>query len=115
MVRQVGAPVYGEDGLLKRGVFIRHLILPGHTRNSIACLERIKREFPGIPVSLMAQYTPCGDLSAFPELQRPITRREQEKVENALFALDLEGFTQERKSRGTAYIPHWDRRDNTPL
>ena len=41
--------------------------------------------------------------------------REQEKVENALFALDLEGFTQERKSRGTAYIPHWDRRDNTPL
>ena len=115
MVRQVGAPVYGEDGLLKRGVFIRHLILPGHTRNSIACLERIKREFPGIPVSLMAQYTPCGDLSAFPELQRPITRREQEKVEDALFALDLEGFTQERKSRGTAYIPHWDRRDNTPL
>lgn len=115
MVRQVGAPVYGEDGLLKRGVFIRHLILPGHTRNSIACLERIKREFPNIPVSLMAQYTPCGDLSAFPELQRPITRREQEKVENALFALDLEGFTQERKSRGTAYIPHWDRRDNTPL
>lgn len=115
MVRQVGPPVYGEDGLMKRGVLIRHLILPGHTRNSIACLGRIREEFPGIPVSLMAQYTPCGDLSPFPELQRAITRREQEKVENALFALDLEGFTQERKSRGTAYIPHWDRRDNTPL
>ena len=108
MVRQVGPPVYGEDGLLKRGVLIRHLILPGHTKNSIACLRRVKEEFPGIPVSLMAQYTPCGELSAFPELGRPITRREQEKVEDALFALGLEGFTQERSARGRRYIPDWD-------
>lgn len=108
MVRQVGPPVYGEDGLMKRGVLIRHLILPGHTRNSIACLGRIREEFPGIPVSLMAQYTPCGDLSPFPELQRAITRREQEKVEDALFALGLEGFTQERAARGKRFIPDWN-------
>ena len=48
----------------------------------------------------MAQYTPCGDLSPFPELQRAITRREQEKVEDALFDLELEGFTQSRAARG---------------
>lgn len=108
MVRQVGAPVYGEDGMMERGVLIRHLILPGHTKNSIACLERIQQEFPGIPVSLMAQYTPCGELDAFPELNRPITRREQDKVEDALFTLGLEGFTQSRKAKGEGYIPQWD-------
>ena len=108
MVRQVGAPVYGEDGMMERGVLIRHLILPGHTKNSIACLERIQQEFPGIPVSLMAQYTPCGELDAFPELNRPITRREQDKVEDALFTLGLEGFTQSRKAKGEGYIPKWD-------
>ncbi len=105
MVRQAGAPAYGEDGMMERGVIIRHLILPGHTKNSIAALERIKREFPGIPVSLMAQYTPCGDLSGFPELQRPITRREQQKVEDALFDLELDGFTQGRAAKGRQYIP----------
>ena len=108
MVRQVGPPVYGEDGLMKRGVLIRHLILPGHTRNSIACLGRIREEFPGIPVSLMAQYTPCGELDSFPELGRPFTRREQEKVENALFELGLEGYTQSRKAKGAQYVPDWD-------
>lgn len=108
MVRQVGAPVYGEDGMMKRGALIRHLVLPGHTRNSLACLQRIQQEFPGIPVSLMAQYTPCGSLEDFPELQRPLTAREQAKVEDALFDLGLEGFTQERRAKGTRYIPDWN-------
>ena len=108
MVRQVRAPVYGEDGMMKRGALIRHLVLPGHTRNSLACLQRIQQEFPGIPVSLMAQYTPCGSLEDFPELQRPLTAREQAKVEDALFDLGLEGFTQERRAKGTRYIPDWN-------
>ena len=108
MVRQVGAPVYDGEGLMTRGVLIRHLILPGHTKNSIACLERIRQLFPGIPVSLMAQYTPCGELDSFPELGRPITRREQEKVENALFGLGLEGYTQSRKAKGAQYVPDWE-------
>lgn len=111
MVRQAGPPQYGEDGLMKKGVLIRHLILPGHTRNSIAVLERIRREFPGIPVSLMAQYTPCGlaarpgGIPGFPELSRPITRRELEKVQDAMFSLELDGFVQSRAAKGTRYIP----------
>ena len=56
----------------------------------------------------MAQYTPCGELDSFPELGRPITRREQEKVENALFELGLEGYTQSRKAKGAQYVPDWD-------
>ncbi len=105
MVRQVGAPVYGEDGLMVRGVLIRHLILPGHTKNSMAALGRIREEFSGIPVSLMAQYTPCGNLDEFPELQRPITRRELDKVEDELFRLELDGFVQSRSAKGKQYIP----------
>ncbi|RKJ40520.1 radical SAM protein [Acutalibacter sp. 1XD8-33] len=111
MVRQAGPPVYGEDGLMKRGVLIRHLILPGHTKNSIAALERIAREFPGIPVSLMAQYTPWGlakapgGIPGYPELSRPITRRELQKVQEALFDLGLDGFVQSRKAMGEEFIP----------
>lgn len=111
MVRQVGPPVYDSRGLLVRGVLIRHLILPGHTKNSIAALECIARTFPGVPVSLMAQYTPWGlakqpgGVPGYPELSRPITRRELEKVQEALFSLGLDGFVQSRKARGAEYIP----------
>ena len=111
MVRQAGPPVYGEDGLMKRGVLIRHLILPGHTRNSIAVLRSIQQEFPGIPVSLMAQYIPAGGITMpegaarFPELTRTVTRRELEKVQDELFSLELDGFVQSRKSGSSRYIP----------
>ncbi len=108
MVRQTGAPVYGEDGMMKKGVLIRHLILPGHTRNSIAVLEKIAREFPGIPVSLMAQYTPPEEFPEgkdFPELTRTITARELNKVQDKLFQLGLEGFVQSRKAQGSEYLP----------
>ena len=60
MVRQTGENVYGDDGLLQRGVIVRHLILPAHTRNSLAVLDLLAAEFPGVPVSLMAQYVPMG-------------------------------------------------------
>lgn len=114
MVRQVGEPVYDENGMMTRGVLIRHLILPGHTKNSIAVLERIAAEFPGIPVSLMAQYTPWGKagepggIPGYPELGRGITRRELDKVQDALFGLGLDGFVQDRAAKGKGFIPDWD-------
>lgn len=111
MVRQVGPPVYDSNGMMQRGVLIRHLVLPGHTKNSIAVLESIAQNFPGIPVSLMAQYTPCGQAAAtggvpgYPELSRAITRRELEKVQGTLFDLGLEGFVQSRSAKGARFIP----------
>lgn len=112
MVRQAGPPEYDDEGMMTRGVLIRHLILPGHTRNSIEALEIISREFPGIPVSLMAQYTPWGQakegIPGYPELSRPITKRELLKVQDALFDLGLEGFVQSRKAKGAKYIPEFE-------
>ncbi len=108
MVRQAGPPVYGADGMMQRGVLVRHLILPGHTKNSISVLRLLAREFPGIPISLMAQYTPPEKFppeAGFPELRRPITRRELEKVENELFLLGLDGFVQSRNAAGAEYLP----------
>ncbi len=108
MARQAGVPEYGEDGLMKRGVLIRHLILPGHTGNSLAALDLIAREFPGIPVSLMAQYTPPDPFpegERFPELTRGITRRELQKVQDRLFDLNLDGFVQDRSASGVRYLP----------
>lgn len=114
MVRQAGPPAYGEDGMMKSGVLIRHMILPGHTRNSIAVLERIAQGFPGIPVSLMAQYTPPEPFpegEKFPELQRPITRRELYKVQDKMFELGLDGFVQSRSASGNRYVPDFHQFD----
>lgn len=114
MVRQAGAPVYEENGLMKRGVLIRHLILPGHTGNSIQVLEQIAEKFPGIPVSLMAQYTPpeqFPEREQFPELTRAVTRRELKKVEDRLFSLGLDGFVQSRSARGRQYLPDFHQFD----
>lgn len=112
MIAQAGPPEYGPDGMMVRGVLIRHLILPGHTKNSIAALQLIAKEFPRIPVSLMAQYTPWGQakegIPGHPELSRSITRRELLKVQEALFSLGLEGFVQSRKARGAQFIPDFE-------
>lgn len=108
MVRQAGAPVYGEDGMMQKGVLIRHLILPGHTKNSLEALELIAKRFPGIPVSLMAQYTPPEPFpegERFPELTRRVTQRELLKVQNRMFELELDGFVQSRSSSGSRYVP----------
>uniref|UniRef100_UPI0040280D0F radical SAM protein n=1 Tax=Eubacterium sp. TaxID=142586 RepID=UPI0040280D0F len=83
MRRQVEDKFDGD--IMKSGMIIRHLILPQNTNSSIAVLDFIKSNFPNTFVSLMAQYTPCGDLSEFPEINRKITKREYEKVVNYAF------------------------------
>ncbi len=109
MYRQTGPCRYDDDGMIRSGTVIRHLILPGHTRNSIAALRRLHDAFgTELPVSLMAQYTPCGDLRDYPELQRRITERELSKVEEVLFELGFDGFLQEREAADKAFIPAFE-------
>ena len=102
--------IIDDNGIMQKGLIIRHLILPGNTKNSINVLKWIKSEMPqGIMVSLMSQYTPCGNISQFNELQRRITRREYDKVLNTLFELGLEtGFVQDLSSAKEEYIPPFD-------
>lgn len=107
MRRQVEDKFDGD--IMKSGMIIRHLILPQNTNSSIAVLDFIKSNFPITFVSLMAQYTPCGDLSEFPEINRKITKREYEKVVNYAFDNSFDKlFIQELSSADKSFIPKFD-------
>jgi len=111
MFRQTGPYVLDEDGLLKSGVLIRHLILPGNLENTYRVIDWVSETFaPGdVLFSLMSQYTPCGDLSAFPELRRRLTREEYEAAAARLESSGIEdGFFQELSSAAEEYIPEFD-------
>lgn len=98
-----------DSDIMKSGMIIRHLILPQNTNSSIAVLDFIKSNFPNTFVSLMAQYTPCGDLSEFPEINRKITKREYEKVVNYAFDNSFDKlFIQELSSADKSFIPKFD-------
>lgn len=105
MVRQTGPARYTDDGMMKSGTLVRHLILPGNTRNSIAVLHWLHDYLPENPVSLMSQYVPCGRAEEFPEINRTITRREYEKVRDVLFELELDGYMQGRSAAKKDFIP----------
>ena len=104
MVRQVGAPQYDEDGIMRRGVLIRHLIIPGLTGESIALLDWVHDHLPGIPVSLMRQYVPLNGVD-IPGLTRTITPREYRRVRDHMRALELPGYEQEAASASEDFVP----------
>lgn len=106
MLRQTGPPVLDEAGMMQKGTIVRHLVLPSNTRSTSEVLSWLSQLPAGsVLVSLMAQYVPCGRASLFPEINRRITRREYEKVQNLLFSLNLAGFVQERSSAVKDFIP----------
>ena len=113
MRRQQPVDIFTEDGIMEKGMIIRHLILPLHTKNSIKCLDIIKENFEGTLVSLMSQYTPVAHFDDMPELNRPITKREKEKVESYMLSLGIDGFTQSGKAAKESFIPDFDIFDAT--
>lgn len=104
MFAQVGPPEW-EGERLKKGVLIRHLILPGQIENSLKVLDWIGETFrPGeVLVSLMRQYTPMPGLSG--DLARRITEEEYQAVLSWMYLNDLQGFVQEAEAAQQAYIP----------
>lgn len=109
MIFQAGTPVIDEDGMMKKGVIVRHLILPSHTKNSLGVLDIIKRSYDKqVLVSLMCQYVPVNKAHDFPKINRTVTRREYDKVKSELYALGLDGFTQDLSSASTDFIPDWN-------
>ncbi len=110
MKRQCPVNTYDEEGIIRKGLIVRHLILPQNTNQSVKILGWIKENLgTDTAISLMSQYTPYGKAETFPELQRKITKREYDKVITA--ALDLgftEIFTQESTSASESFIPDFD-------
>ncbi|MBQ2824208.1 MAG: radical SAM protein [Oscillospiraceae bacterium] len=110
MYRQVGAPQYGVDGLLKKGMIVRHLILPTHRHDSIKVFEELKRRFgtEKILVSLMRQYTPFYHSSEFKELNRKVCAFEYNSVLSKINEMGFNGFVQGKASAEQEYIPDFD-------
>ena len=104
MIRQTG-PVQWEGEKVKKGVIVRHLILPGCVENSLKVLDWLGDTFrPGeILVSLMRQYTPMGGLAA--PFDRRVTEEEYDAVLSWMYLNDLEGFIQEKDSAESCFIP----------
>lgn len=109
MLKQQPKLSFDDDGIIRKGVIIRHLVLPSHTKNSLGVLNIIKENFSErVLLSLMGQYTPYGTALKIEGLNRKITKREYDKVFNELLRLDLDGFAQELESADKSYIPEWD-------
>lgn len=108
MVRQTG-PYQMEGERLRRGVMIRHLILPGQVENSLRVLDWIGETFPRgtVLVSLMRQYTPMPRVAGMPPLDRQVTQEEYEAVLSWMYLNNLEGFTQEAEAASEKYIPNF--------
>ena len=109
MVRQTGLYCY-ENGLLKRGVIIRHLLLPGKLAEAKRVMDWVAETFqPGqVLFSLMSQYIPWGRAAEYPELNRRLRPSEIRAAEGYMADLGLEGFTQGAEAAQADYIPPFD-------
>ncbi len=109
MARQSGMVLLDENGIMQRGTMVRHLVLPGHTRESMAVLDWLAQHKEKFWVSIMFQYTPIADIENEPSLSRSLTKRECEKIWDHMQELDItDGFIQDKKSTGTKMIPDFD-------
>lgn len=110
MLEQVGKPVFGDDGMLRKGVIVRHLTLPNCRRDSIAVVKWLEENFSPdeILISLMSQYTPFYNSKNFPEINRRISTFEYNAVLSAVEQTGFKGFMQEKSSAKEEYTPVFD-------
>lgn len=111
MYRQTGDYVTDDEGLLRSGLVIRHLILPGLLENSKGVIDWVDDMFlPGsVLFSLMSQYTPCGKASMFPEINRCLTAAEYAEIQDHMDKSGImDGFFQDMESAGEEFIPDFD-------
>ena len=107
MVRQTGPFRLGEDGLLQKGVVVRHLVLPAGRKDSAAVVEWLWQRFgcEAVLLSLMSQYTPSFYQGPWKELTRPVSSYEYNQVVNRAAELGMPGYMQEKSSATADYTP----------
>ena len=110
MVRQTKSCTFDDTGIIKRGVIVRHMVLPGHTSDSIHVIDSLYEHFSDdIFISIMSQYTPIKEIKEYPELNRKLTKREYKKVtDHALMIGITNGFIQDGKVASESFIPAFD-------
>ena len=110
MIRQVGRPVFNNEGIIQKGVIIRHLVLPNHIQNSKHILKWIKENIDeNIYVSVMAQYFPTYKAKEDESINRKLNKKEYKEIEDYLYTLDLKnGYIQELGKHEEEYVPNFD-------
>ena len=109
MYRQVGTPEFDDEGMIKKGVIIRHLILPNYTQNTKHILKWIKDNMPeDVYVSVMSQYFPSYRAVDDDKINRRISKREYKTIEDYIYFLDLKnGYLQDfvENENEEQYVP----------
>ncbi len=109
MYKQVGQATFNEDGIITKGVIVRHLVLPNHLQNTKHVLKWIKENLGDIYVSIMAQYFPTYKAKGDSEIGRKLTKKEYKEIENYLYTLNLKnGYIQELGEHEEEYVPRWE-------
>ena len=109
MYRQVGRATFNEEGIIQKGVIVRHLILPNHLQNTKHILKWIKENLGDIYISIMAQYFPTYKAKGDSLIGRKLTKKEYKEIENFLYTLNLQnGYIQELGEHEEEYVPDWD-------
>ena len=107
MNRQVGTPKFNEEGIIQKGMIIRHLVLPNHLQNTKHILKWVKDNFPeDTYVSVMAQYFPTYKAKDYENINRKLTKKEYNEIENYIYTLGLKnGYMQELGENEEEYVP----------
>lgn len=109
MRRQQPDDVFGDDGMMQKGVIVRHLVLPGALENTKGVLQDISSIDDTMYVSLMGQYFPTPNVENHPILSRRISEDEYDQATQAFFDAGLQnGFSQELDSATEEYVPDFD-------
>ena len=110
MFRQVGTPIFDGRGIMKKGLIVRHLVLPGHTEDSKKVLKYLYEAYGNdIYISIMSQYTPLSAMKNHPQLSRKITDEEYNEIIDFAVELGIEnGFIQDGEAAEESFIPAFD-------
>lgn len=110
MYRQTGAPVFDENGLMTKGIIVRHMVLPGQSMDSRQIIDFLHENYgDNIYLSLMNQYTPSGALDKYPELQKRVKRQVYERlIQYAIRKGVGNAYIQEGGTAKESFIPNFD-------
>lgn len=110
MYRQTGKPEFDERMMMRKGIIVRHLVLPGHTKDSKKVIESVYKEFgDNVYISIMNQYTPLEEMKSDKLLGRKLTQAEYDEVVDYAIDIGVEnGFIQEGETAKESFIPSFE-------
>lgn len=110
MYRQVGKNQFNQDGIIQKGIIVRHLVMPGLIEDSKKIIRYLYDTYQNsIYLSIMNQYTPNSHLEKYPEINRPITEKEYDEVLDYAVSIGVENaFIQEGGTVSESYIPEFN-------